>query len=88
MTFWSNHGHLELHIGEVAFRNFLSGLEVLLCISIHIRIANNPGDYSRECLITADPPTFMVICGCEANETCNPGVYSRPDSATQQSWRH
>ena len=42
MTFWSNHGYLELHIGEVAFRNFLSGLEVLLCINILIRIAHYP----------------------------------------------
>ena len=37
-----NHGHLEHQIGKVAMRNFLSGLEVLLCITIAIRIANNP----------------------------------------------
>ena len=37
-----NHGHLEHQIGKVAMRNFLSGLEVLLCTAITIRIANNP----------------------------------------------
>ena len=41
MTFWSNHGHLEHQIGKVAMRHFLSDLEVLLCISIPIRIASS-----------------------------------------------
>ena len=61
MTFWSNHGHLEHQFGEVEFRIFLSDLEVLLFISIPIRIANNDSHLRLSHGITEHPPAFMVI---------------------------
>ena len=63
MTFWSNHGHFEHQNGKVAFRIFLSGLEVLLCIYIPVGIANNPGDLSNLSVITANTRAFLEIYG-------------------------
>ena len=40
------HGHFEHQLGKVAFRNYASHLEVLLCITIPIGITNGPGDLS------------------------------------------
>ena len=80
MTFWSNHGHLEHQFGKFEFRDFSSGLEVLLCITIPIRIANNPAHLEGIPLITENHPRSreIAVVSVELPAKTAPGRVGRP----------